>query len=289
MRLRALVALVAALGTVALAGCSTGPDTVEETQEAERVSYSCGEMSFTLSNEWELSSSDGYHTTYELMSGNDVMARVVASNVDFGQFHADVEQDIKYWLDSASSDGTMTFAEPREIEGTETTTYASAVTVNTDPELSGMVLIKLSGEHLYMMNAMARTEDYDDYSDELNKIIESVAIEDPRPLVQAAPESATANPTVPETETQQTPQTPQTPSMPTSLGEGTYLVGTDIQAGEYKLTGTSSDGSGYWEVKNSSAPDADRVGNDFFKGTSYVTVSDGQYLTLSNATAEQVQ
>lgn len=74
-----------------------------------------------------------------------------------------------------------------------------------------------------------------------------------------------------------------------AIGEGTYLVGTDIQAGEYKLTGTSSDGSGYWEVKNSSAPDADRVGNDFFKGTSYVTVSDGQYLTLSNATAEQVQ
>lgn len=71
------------------------------------------------------------------------------------------------------------------------------------------------------------------------------------------------------------------------IGEGTYRVGTDIEAGEYKLTATS-DIPGYWEVTNSSAPDADIVGNDNFEGTAYVTVTDGQYLKLNRCTGEKV-
>lgn len=69
------------------------------------------------------------------------------------------------------------------------------------------------------------------------------------------------------------------------LAEGTYKVGTDIPAGEYKLTATSGD-MGYWEVTNSSSADADIVGNDNFTGSAYVTVSDGQYLKLVRCTAE---
>lgn len=70
-----------------------------------------------------------------------------------------------------------------------------------------------------------------------------------------------------------------------SIGPGTYKVGTDIPAGEYKLTATSNK-KGYWEVTNSSAADADIVGNDNFTGSTYVTVTDGQYLKLKRCTAE---
>lgn len=73
----------------------------------------------------------------------------------------------------------------------------------------------------------------------------------------------------------------------TSFGEGMHLVGTDIEAGEYKLTATS-DVDGYWKVTGSSAPDADIIGNDIFTGTAYVTVTDGQYLTVSRCTGEKV-
>lgn len=66
--------------------------------------------------------------------------------------------------------------------------------------------------------------------------------------------------------------------------DGTYKVGTDIPAGEYKLTATSST-QGYWEVTDSSAADAAIVGNENFSGSTYVTVSEGQYLRLKRCTA----
>lgn len=81
-------------------------------------------------------------------------------------------------------------------------------------------------------------------------------------------------------EMEQQSAAPETPS----YGEGTYKVGADLPAGEYKLTSVSDDA--YWEVKNSSDADADIVGNDIFSGSAYVTVYDGQYLTLRRCTAE---
>lgn len=74
-----------------------------------------------------------------------------------------------------------------------------------------------------------------------------------------------------------------------SITSGTYKVGKDgdIPAGEYKLTATSGLG-GYYCVTESSAPDADIVGNDNFDNSTYVTVSDGDYLKLSDCVAELV-
>ena len=70
-------------------------------------------------------------------------------------------------------------------------------------------------------------------------------------------------------------------------GEGMYKVGADIPAGEYKLTATSD--YGYWEVTTSSSADADIIGNDNFSNSTYVTVSEGQYLKLSRCYAEPAQ
>lgn len=66
-------------------------------------------------------------------------------------------------------------------------------------------------------------------------------------------------------------------------GEGTYKVGVDLPAGEYRVTLASD--FGYWEVKDSSAADAGLVGMEVVASTSYVTVVEGQYLTLSGCTA----
>lgn len=65
-----------------------------------------------------------------------------------------------------------------------------------------------------------------------------------------------------------------------NVSEGTYLVGADIKAGTYKLTAQTAT-SGYWEVKNEVTPDARIIGNEVFDNSTYVTVSDGQYLTLN--------
>lgn len=73
----------------------------------------------------------------------------------------------------------------------------------------------------------------------------------------------------------------------TSYDEGTYKVGTDIPAGEYKLTCTGSL-KGYWEVTESSEVGAHIVDNDNFTGSTYVTLSDGQYIKFERCSAEPV-
>ena len=62
-----------------------------------------------------------------------------------------------------------------------------------------------------------------------------------------------------------------------TISDGMYRVGIDIPAGEYLLT---TEGRGYYCISTDSLAD-DIVANDNFKGNSYITVQDGQYLKLS--------
>ena len=63
--------------------------------------------------------------------------------------------------------------------------------------------------------------------------------------------------------------------------EGMYKVGEDIPAGEYQVEATS--GLGYIEVSSDSRHQIEGIiTNDNFEGNKYITVQDGQYLTLSN-------
>ena len=71
-----------------------------------------------------------------------------------------------------------------------------------------------------------------------------------------------------------------------SFEEGMYRVGIDIPAGEYKLT---ADDDGYYCVYKNSVPPFDIVANNFFDGSSYVTVKDGQYLMTSGCIAVPVR
>lgn len=64
-------------------------------------------------------------------------------------------------------------------------------------------------------------------------------------------------------------------------GEGTYRVGKDIEAGEYKVTCTNGVFA-YVEVSVDSRGVLDSiVTNDNIESSAYITVSDGQYLKVS--------
>jgi hypothetical protein len=63
---------------------------------------------------------------------------------------------------------------------------------------------------------------------------------------------------------------------------GMYKTGKDIKAGEYKVSADSGQ-SAYIEVRKSSKGRLDEiVSNDNFTGEKYITVSEGQYLTMNN-------
>ena len=65
--------------------------------------------------------------------------------------------------------------------------------------------------------------------------------------------------------------------------DGMYKVGTDIPAGEYILDPSAM---AYYQVATDSTGTLESiVSNDNFSGTRYITVSEGQYLTLTGCTA----
>ena len=62
-----------------------------------------------------------------------------------------------------------------------------------------------------------------------------------------------------------------------------YKVGADIPAGEYILDPSAT---AYYQVASDSTGTLESiVSNDNFSGTRYITVSEGQYLTLTGCTA----
>lgn len=104
--------------------------------------------------------------------------------------------------------------------------------------------------------------------------------------------------TVGKPEPTSTPSTPSTPSQnfTGSFGEGTYVVGTDFPAGEYKLYTIDSESgpiSGYYEVYPSKeAMDGgdieDIINNDNFDDCAYLLLSDGQGVSLERCTLEPI-
>lgn len=65
-----------------------------------------------------------------------------------------------------------------------------------------------------------------------------------------------------------------------AYGEGMYKVGSDLPAGEYVLL-PASEFSAYYEVNSTSSGNLeDIIDNDNFDGRRYLTVADGQYLTI---------
>ncbi|NMD69327.1 hypothetical protein HHO41_03435 [Bacillus sp. DNRA2] len=69
--------------------------------------------------------------------------------------------------------------------------------------------------------------------------------------------------------------------------EGMYKVGPDIPAGEYKVT-LGSSGMGYIEVNTGSRHQLDGiVTNENVQADMYITVADGQYLTLRGVSIQK--
>ena len=73
------------------------------------------------------------------------------------------------------------------------------------------------------------------------------------------------------------------------IRSGTYKVGTDIEPGEYRvvLNDDAPMGMGYLEVSSDSSHRFENiVTNENVESDTYITITEGQYLTISNVTIE---
>lgn len=74
---------------------------------------------------------------------------------------------------------------------------------------------------------------------------------------------------------------------PTGLGDGTYKVGTDMDAGEYLIL--SKGFMSYVEISSDSTGDLDSIiSNANFSTHMYLTVKEGEYVKIQSATAYKV-
>lgn len=285
------IGVCAVIFAFVLSGCTSSTDTGQQQASTDSESstateysedlrdfsiYFLSDMKLSVPSSWDVERDGSSSITMRPPVGGLAMVSV-SDGIDFVD---DGSGEVDVLIDTLDGDVTKVTSEK------EKGTISSAVSYIVDIERSedgvpykGHALFVANGHSLYSFIMCVPEEDYDNgYDKVLDEVVDRVAI------------NGSSKPLGAETKTEDitTTSSPTTsPVESTTLSEGTYKVGTDIEPGEYKLTATTSV-PGYWEVTNSSSPDADIVGNDNFNGNAYVTVSEGQYLTLNRCKAEKV-
>jgi hypothetical protein len=197
---------------------------------------------------------------------------------------SDVRSDVDKLVSQleSGSDSTVENLEQGACGNAVTFTGVMKHTSGNTPN-QGYVKFIISGHGMYLLTLLAPTDSYSKYDDVFHQVMDSMTLAaSTTPLGAADSSSASSSAAT----SSATTTAATTNDQPKTYKAGTYLVGTDMPAGTYKLTATTSS-PGYWEVTNSAAPDADIVGNDNFDNSAYVSVEDGQYLKLNRCTAVQ--
>lgn len=103
-------------------------------------------------------------------------------------------------------------------------------------------------------------------------------------------EATTGTTTAETAQTTTVVQTTQAESIVSSYKEGTYKVGTDIEAGEYKVFANNDKIDAYIEVAKDSKSTLESIlANALFKTFIYTTMSEGQYLKMRDCYAIPVE
>lgn len=289
-----LSAVLAVSASLALAGCGTGvqenandDEAAVETEEQPADEYAsdmddtteCGLywLSMDVPNSWATSRSDDGDTITFTPSFGGLVQVSCSGGIDF-QDNGSEEVDVL--LDSLDGDVTQVVSEKVAGNLGDAVTYKADTERTEGDELyKGSAYFIISGHSLYMFLSAFPEYVYDGGYDEVyEEFLSSATLGEAYPPMGSDASSGTGA-----VEDDGEGAT----GSDASYGDGKYKVGQDIPAGEYKLTANAGT-SGYWEVNDSSSPDADIVGNEVFDGSTYVTVSDGQYLTLNRCTAVAV-
>lgn len=277
---------------IALAGCggqaSGGSASTNGSASTESVTTSTEKialneeklfwLTYGVPADWEKTKSGDDGNMYGPSVGGLMYVTVTGSQT----FSSDLDSQIAKFVEQSNASGQTKVTNLKKGSDGAAVTYQGDLTRTEDDGVyKGFAKYTISGSAMYMMLVCVPEEDLDSQQATLDAIADSMHV-----TSATAPNTGSSSDTT--SQQQSSPSQSTTQQNSSVIKEGMYRVGSDIEPGEYKLTATRSSG-GYWEVTNSSSADADIVGNDNFSNSTYVTVSEGQYLKLSGCTAEKVQ
>lgn len=207
-------------------------------------------------------------------------------NIDFVN---DGSEEVDTLLQTLDGDVTHVLSDKRKGACGDAVTYTVDISREQDGvPYCGFAEFIVSGHSIYSFMVVVPEEDYEKGYDEVLKAIsDSFSLKQSAEPYGAGEGYAGTDGSQASSDTGNSMPTenaqPQESASAATITEGKYRVGSDVAAGEYKLTATPGE-TAYWEVTDSSNPDADIVGNEVFENSTYVTVSDGQYITLRGCT-----
>lgn len=190
---------------------------------------------------------------------------------------------LNYWrsLDSSLHDDWKKISD----DTTDAERYRATAEMDGGKNAKGVVEIIFTGDQSAGIMLFASGNEWEKAESVFNDILSTLKIENgTKPnFKMSISDSENQGST---TDNQETPSNENQSDAPKSYPSGMYKIGTDMPAGEYKLSSTDH---AYWEVTTSSAADADIVGNDNFTGDTYVTVQEGQYFKFERCSATPVE
>ena len=268
--MKKITAVFVAVLTIGLAGCgaSSGPGSAPQdaTVVSTNQTTTAGNVKFKLEGEWK---EESFNQGIKFSNEDGAYIAVATSYFDSFATETGMEAVQTYFLKLQDAGVSIGEEVIQDSVGDAPIWRYTFTTDGVDNPMSGKGVIYLTGNEMNAIQVGAPAEAYDDMEPMLDEIIDGIEYLSTEPLVTSGEQ------------VDEVPGSPQDSQDPvTSMGGGTYLVGTDISAGTYKLVATTD--SGYWKIQESVDADAEIIANEIFENMTYVTVEDGQYITLSD-------
>lgn len=271
-----LVTFVLSLVFVAcIAGCSAGTKTADaNSDEMKRQTVTCGlddsvSASIEVPKGWALDD-DGDGLLTITPDEFDGMVMLGLDIYPVSEFKNDQEL-LDYWaenLDGISPDWTLISSKSDPAP-----TYLTSVDISGNKEPKGYLVVSITGNSSVGAELIAAKDDWNNAKSVLMDIAKSFEV-DKKDVPTYGDSSDSEN------KDKGSGSGSNETSSAAIFSAGSYRVGKDIPAGEYKITSSSS--YGYYCVYPDSSK-ADILSNGNFNTCTYVAVSDGQLLEVTGA------
>lgn len=291
---RTVVALLSVMvaAVIGLSGCS-GQNTQESSSTSSDMSRTTVHgLTLSYPDSWEVDDSDDESAYLVTKDDSDKSTINVTYEGNFSTSSDEAEDDFdesvkevenaygsnNTWLKLDESNSSNDLSGMTDGVGTIKTSVSVSGTAETESgkkiKTKGTLFIAAyySGEgdsDVYDVLVMGPDDDFDNREQEINEVLNSITLDE---YVGDTGEDDSYTDETADKESDEETDTD-------SYTSGTYKVGSDIRAGEYKLT---AEDAGYYCVYPNTKK-KDIVGNENFTTSTYVTLKKGQCFELSDA------